>query len=787
MPNAPEPVSKTDSSPSTLNFAASLVIAAILIAALHFGQDVLIPLAIAFLISFALSPLVTKMVRLHVPRPLAVLLVMVIVGGVLGGLGVLLGTQLKGLSTELPTYQTTIKGKIERIKEDFKASGFLEQAMGTVEGVQDSIEPEGQPVPAADAPQKVEVIPPPTSPFETAITWLTPALAPLATAGIVIVFVFLVLLDQGDLRDRLIRLVGGNLHRTTDAMEEAGARISRYLIMQVIVNVSYGVPMALGLWLIGVPGWLLWGALAALMRFIPYVGPMISAIFPLALAFAVDPSWNMVLWTLALILVLELVSNNIVEPMLYGSSTGLSAMSIIAAATFWTALWGPVGLILSTPLTVCLLVLGRNLPQLHFFETLLGSTPVLDIPTRIYQRLLADDPTEAREIVESVVEDDDISAFYNEHGIKVLQLVSDDYHNMSRAEHRLRLANGMDVLLDELREEYPPSPLSEPPRVALLGGKWEIDSIACEMLAHALALQGIPTVQRREAVLTKRHFEKLELEGIDVIVVSYFSNQPDGPARSYCRRLRQFWPGRQIVLALWNAPAELLDKDAISAMGADTVATSIAEVTGRLQRLLSPEEALQAQIAPPPPEDEARVQALVDTQVLDGHAREDLDALAKRAADVFDVRFAVISAINDDQEFIIGQSMELPGRLTRDGTDMITMPRAEAICDHVVSSAEILVVPDTQRDARFMDHPAIQMWSTRFYAGAPLTTPDGHVLGALCLLDTEPRELSEEETALLATLASDVIEVITGDEAPAHKPKPSSGSSSASLGQAVPH
>ena len=231
----------------------------------------------------------------------------------------------------------------------------------------------------------------PPSAFQQAVAWIDAGSGPLANAGIVLVFVVLILLDRLDLRDRLLRLWGGSLHRSTDAMDEAGMRISKYLTMQLVVNVTYGIPMAAGLWFIGVPGALLWGAVAALMRFVPYVGPMISAVFPLALAFAVDPGWSMVLWTLALIVLLEMLSNNVVEPWLYGASTGLSAMSLMVSATFWTALWGPVGLIMSTPLTVCLLVIGRHLPRLRFLDVLLGSQPALDTPTRIYQRLLAGD------------------------------------------------------------------------------------------------------------------------------------------------------------------------------------------------------------------------------------------------------------------------------------------------------------------------------------------------------------------------------------------------------------
>lgn len=768
-----------------VRLAAWLISGAIIIAALSIGKGVLIPLAIAFLISFALSPLVTRLTKWGLSRVLSVCVVMLIVGVFIGGIGLLVGSQARTLSAELPTYQSTIRSKIEKLAEQMQGPGIFDGALQTVDTVQREVSAAVQ---GNDQPstQRVEVVPAPVSPFRTAMEWLVPALAPLATAGIVLVFVFLALLDRGDLRDRLIRLLGGNLHRSTDTIEEAGKRISKYLLMQLLVNVIYAIPLGLGLWLIGVPGWLLWAVLASFMRFIPYVGTFLSAVFPISLAFAVDPGWNMVLYTVALIVVMEAVSGNIIEPMLYGTSTGLSALSLIAAATFWTALWGPVGLILSTPLTVCLLVIGRNLPQLQFLDTLLGATPVLDVPTRIYQRLIANDPDEAIQIVEHEIGHGSVINFYNGPGMEVLRQASDDYLNNARAEHRLRVANGMDALLDDLRESYPAPTAAAPTRVACIGGKWEIDSVACEMLTHALAIEGLPAVQRREGVATARYIEKLDLDGIQVVCLSYFSRDPESAIRSFCRRLRRRWPDLKIVLGLWNASDDLLDPQKVRDMGANEVVTSIEEGVRRVQRILTPEEALQAQIAEAPENDAARVAALEASDILDGHARDDLDALAKRAADVFDVKFAVISAIDAEREFIIGQSMDLPGKLTRDGTDMIVMPRAEAICDHVVASGETLVVDDTLRDPRFADHPAIRLWHTRFYAGAPLVTAEGLVLGALCLLDTEPRKLNLEELNLLDTLAADVVSLITGEEAIDPEPRPEDPAASATVGQAVP-
>ncbi|UIJ71595.1 AI-2E family transporter [Aurantimonas sp. HBX-1] len=752
-----------------VRIAAWLVVVSIIVAALYLGQNVLTPLAIAFLIGFALKPLVTWLTRRGLPRPVSVIVVILTLAMALTAFGFLVASQLATLSAQLPSYQTTIREKVRDVGASIRAPGMFDGVMRTVDSVQQEVETDQ---PEEVPPLRVQTVESEGRPLETALEWLTPALEPLATAGIVIVFLFLVLLDRGDMRDRLIRLLGGNLHQSTDALEDAAKRISKYLLMQVIVNVSYGVPMALGLWFIGVPGWLLWGALAAVLRFIPYLGPLLSSVFPLALAFAVGDGWQMVIWTLALILFLELISNNVVEPLLYGTSTGLSAMSLIAAATFWTALWGPIGLILSTPLTVCLLVLGRGNPQLGFLDTLLGSTPVLDVPTRIYQRLIADKPEDAIEIVDDTIEDDDVVEFYNDHGIEVLRKVSEDYLSNARPEHRQRVFNGMDALLDDLKEEYPPAIApGDAPRIACIGGRWEIDSLACEMLVHALGLAGLPAVQRREGVVSTRYVNNLDLDGIDIICLSYFSREPALSIKAFCRRLRNRWPDKRIVVALWNAPPAILEPGAIASLGADEIVTTVQEAVLRIQRMIAPEKALARPVSDLPENEAARVQALMETHILDGHAREDLNALAKRAAAVFDVKFAVISVMSAAEEYVIGQSIDLAGTKTDDGTDMIILQRDQALCDHAVAEGDLLVVSDTRRDPRFADHPALRLWGTSFYAAAPLKTADGVVLGALSLFDAKPRKLSEEELTLLESMAADVVSAITGEEAVEPEPR----------------
>lgn len=765
-----------------VTIAATLVSAAVIIAALYYGQDILIPLAFAFLIGFALNPPVMWLRRRGLPKVIAIAAVMTVVLVLLAGLFLVLGTQLRSLGEQLPTYQSTIQGKINDLKAQFRAPGMLDSALNAIASLQKEVEA----VQGSEA-QRVEVVSAPGTQLQVALGWLGAALEPLATAGIVLVFVVLALLDRTDLRDRLLRILGGNLHRSTDAIEDAGRRISRYLLMQLVVNTTFAIPLALGLWLIGVPGALLWGVVAAVLRFIPYVGALISAIFPLALAFAVDPGWHMVLWTLALIAGLELVSNNIVEPMLYGTSTGLSAISLIAAATFWTALWGPVGLILSTPLTVCLLVLGKTLPQLQFLDTLLGSVPVLSPAERIYQRLLAGDVDEAIEIAEGEIEALPVVSFYDAVGVAVLRHASDDYGRQATAAHRLRVAEGMEALLEELREDHPATVAAgSAPKVVCIGGKWEIDAIAAQMLAHALDLGGIPAQARRIAHVTTGSVARLDLDGVPLVCLSYFSSEPDSAARQFCRRLRQRWPELKIVVVLWTVPPEKLAGEAGQDTGADEIAASIQETIGRVQRLL-PELAGEPAGAEAPANDVERVAALHGTGYLDETLRDDLDAIARRAADAFDVDVAMISAIDADREIVIGGSRELSG-FGRDEAGRPVLPRRAAICDYVVAGGETLVVADTERDARFTDNPVAKTWGLRFYAGAPLRSSDGFVLGALCILDAQARELDQRERELLEKLAADVVEAISRSEADGTRQRPAEpeAETSATVGQQVP-
>ena len=320
--------------PGTQRFVITGAALALGIAALYYGRSLLMPLAFAALLAFVLDPVVTALRRWRLPQSLAVGLVMTLTIATLGGAAVLLGQQVVVLSQDIPSYQSTIRKKLRDLRPDAGSSRILSDAsrvIGMVEGELNAVREDaaGGATNKARAPTRVLVEPAPPSPLRAILNILSPVLLPLATAGLVAVLAVFLLLQRHEMRDRLVRLIGGDIHQMADALNEAASRVSRFLGAQLLVNIGYGVPMALGLWVIGVPGAVLWGFVSAVLRFVPYLGPAVGALFPLLLAFAVDPGWEMMAWTVALILALELVSNNFVEPLAYGGSTGVSPVAVL--------------------------------------------------------------------------------------------------------------------------------------------------------------------------------------------------------------------------------------------------------------------------------------------------------------------------------------------------------------------------------------------------------------------------------------------------------------------------
>lgn len=618
----------------SLGGAKALGIVAV-VAALYFGQDVLLPLAVAVLLTFALAPVVVWLRKLHVPRVVAVIAVVVAAFAAIILFGAIVAGQLGSLAQNLPLYQRNIEAKVQTIRDADIGESVFEQVSGLLERLGREIqtdEDSGETGTVADEretmrPLPVRVIEPSAQPLQMLQTVVGPLISPLATGGIIVVVVIFMLMKREDLRDRFIRLVGaGDLNRTTAAIQDAGRRVGQYLLMQLVVNVTYAIPIGIGLWIIGVPNALLWALLALVLRFVPYIGPVIATIFPLALALAVDPGWTMLLWTAALFIVLELVSNNIVEPWLYGSRTGLSAMAIIVSAIFWTWLWGPLGLLLSTPLTVCLVVLGRHVPQFEFLDVLLGNEPVLEPHQQLYQRLLAGDPDEATDRAEAFLVDQPLATFYATVAIPALALgETDRSRGVLTDERRQRVAECAADLVDNL-EDYAVADVGEaavaaaaetpeavaegdaateaPPArrrgdsvsVLCAGGRGDLDDAASLMLGQVLATEGASVRAVAHSDLESARLGSLDLDGVDCVVIGFLNASSETHARYMVRRLKRARRALRVGVVFWSSPEDAIaDVKRSAAIGCDFVAHSVADaVAGALASGPAPS------VAPPP-------------------------------------------------------------------------------------------------------------------------------------------------------------------------------------------
>jgi predicted PurR-regulated permease PerM len=593
----------------------SLAVTVVVVAALYFGREIFVPIALAVLLSFALAPLVGWLRRRGVPRTPAVIVVVALAFLGIFAFGVVVAGQVAQLAENLPRYQYNIKEKIRTLRTSAAGGGIFERASEMLEELSAEVEGDaeapaaepGGPSGAGDAaeaePIPVEIRQPEARPLEILQSIVGPLIGPLSTAGIVVVFVVFMLLQREDLRDRLIRLLGpSDLHRSTQALSDAGSRVGRYLLMQLVVNATYGVPVGIGLWIIGVPNPLLWGMLAMILRFVPYVGPIVAAILPLTLAMAVDPGWTMLLWTAALFIVLELVSNNLVEPWLYGSTTGLSPVAIIVAAIFWTWLWGPIGLLLSTPLTVCLVVLGQHLEQFAFLDVLLGSEPVLSPPERLYQRLLAGDPDEATERAEEFLEKGSLVAFYQEVAMPALAMMEHDRARGVLADDRRALvAAGALSLIDNLSEHVDDprapetaegesaagdaaAPAAVTPGFVVLsaGGRGNLDDVAATILAQLVQRHGAGARVTPFEALAAANYGSLDLSGVAMVCVSYLNTDSLAHARYLVRRLRRL-TDLPVLVGFWAMdPEDAAARDLVRATRADFVETRLAEAVERI-------------------------------------------------------------------------------------------------------------------------------------------------------------------------------------------------------------
>jgi predicted PurR-regulated permease PerM len=422
--------------PTGLAFT-NFIILAIVVAALYFTRDILVPIALAGLLSFLLAPLVRRLQGWRVPKALAVMCAVLAALLVAGSLATMVAVEVGQLVNDLPRYQATLGSKIHRLHDAVAGRGVLKNASSMLKNLdrelsaKESSDPPAKETLSRDgergSPIPVEVHQPDPGASETLMAVLAPLAAPFTTTGIVVIFLAFFLFQREDLRNRFIRLAGSNdLERTTAALDDAARRLGRLFATQLVLNAIFGVVIGLGLAVIGVPSAPLWGLLAMILRFIPYIGAMLAAALPLCLAAAVGDDWSMAIWTALLFGVVEPVTANVVEPLVCGRTAGLSPFAIVLAASFWTWLWGPLGLLLSTPLTLCLVVLARHVERLRFIDVMLGDQPALTPQQAAYQRMLTGDPIEAIEQARAFLKEGTVLDYYETILLGALRLAQAD-------------------------------------------------------------------------------------------------------------------------------------------------------------------------------------------------------------------------------------------------------------------------------------------------------------------------------------------------------------------------
>ena len=780
-----------NSAAGTLTGIWAILLMAFVIAVLYVGKQILVPLALAALITFLLAPLVGRLQRL-IGRVAAVLLVVLMLFGLVGGIGWMLTSQVIDLAAKLPDYQANIEAKMRAFRlpaggaftRFTKSLDYIQRELPSAAGAtQPAPHPNGPEhaatplVPAekgrAEQPVSVRLVEPEDRLTRFARGALAALLSPLGTAGLVLLLVIFMLLKREDLRGRFIRLVGhGRISATTHAMDDASQRVARYLSMQLLINTVYGSCIATGLYFLGVPNAVLWGVLAALLRFIPYVGPWLGAALPLLLSLAVSNNWVIPLLTLGMFLALEMINSNAVEPWLYGSSTGVSSIALIVAAVFWSWLWGPLGLVLSTPLTVCLAVMGRHVPKLEFLSVLLSEEQALTPYEECYQRLLAVGLDEASELVEGYLKDNSLTQLYDSVLIPVITAAEMDAQRDALApeERGAILQNIRDIVeevgtrpLPELQVEadqtvaaHMPTPSLAPTcRVLCLPARGQRDELAGAMLSQLLRQQGFEA-ENAAADLGADALVDLAVKiAPEAVAISVVAPSTLIQARHLTARLRDRLPGVRIMVGLWRAADKLANAEQrLRASGGDEIATSLAEAVVQLAKFAAPiaDETAAASL---PKNEEQRLAELESLNLLDSAPDKLFDRITVKMAKVFQVPIVLATFIDRDRQWFKSQ-VGLPEDLARERCT----PRAVSLCGHVVANDSAVVVEDRARDRRFANNPLLKSRGLRFYASVPLRGPSGLPIGSLCLLDTKPRKFSEQERRLLETFADDLSEEI---------------------------
>lgn len=574
-----ERVSGALASSRLLALAAVIVV----VAALYFARDLLIPVSLAALLAFVLTPLAAWLTR-GIGRVAAVVSVVVMACGLLLAVGYLVAVQVGDIATRLPAYRVNIEAKLQSLR-----GGVLQLAQAALHELDDRLRapdtaPAGPVGPPAAPPPTVQMIAPPTSALMGIVSTFVPLLGPLGTGAVVILLMAFLLLERQSLKDRLISLLGrDSAGVSTQVLEDARRHLGRYLLMQAVVNGTHGVCVGVGLWAFGVPNFVLWGMLSTLLRFVPYVGPLVAAAMPITLALAVFAGWTQPLLVIGFFVLLEVVSNNVLEPWLYASSAGMSPLAVVVTATFWTWLWGPPGLVLATPLTICLVVLSRHVPRLGFLTVLLSDLPRLDADLRFHQRLLDVDQEGALAVAaQQLASGETLVQVLDGTIVPALAM-----YEVERLEGRLDarreefVGRAVREIAEELHDASGPAMAvaSDAPVVLCVPARSEGDEIVAELLGHVLGDAGMRTTTLSRAVLASELVLAVEAAHADIVCITALPPLGLAQARYLCKRLRARLPGLRILVGWWHAHGNREQAEARLGAGVDLrVATTFAEV-----------------------------------------------------------------------------------------------------------------------------------------------------------------------------------------------------------------
>jgi predicted PurR-regulated permease PerM len=528
-------------------------------AILFYGQQILIPIVLAILLSLLLAPCVRALQKLRVPKSAAIIGVVCIAFALLFAMTALLATSVTNLASDLPRYESNLREKARSLKFATSGGDTIEKAANVLKDLQTELQQPQQSLTSftSNKPILVEIREPNFGPLDPVISGIAILIHPLTQLGIVILMVVLILFNREDLRNRLVRLAGtGDIHRTTIALDEAGDRLSSLFTTQLLINCLTGAFIGVALAVLGIPGAILWGVLTAVMRFVPYVGVFMSAVFPIIIAAAIGEGWTLALMAAGIILLVEITVGQVLEPLFFGKMTGLSTFAIVASAAFWATLWGPIGLILATPLTVGLLVIGRNIESLKFFDVLLGSEAVLTPDHVFYQRLLASDPIEAAEQADVFLKEDRLDDFLDQVAVPALMLANYDHLRGVLSIERLTvIANSFSETLDEIWVDGDSAAQKDVP-VLLISAHGPLNFAATLAFSALLKTRGVSHQMLPEEVITPGKFPEIDMTNVGFVCLCYLTAPSEAKHNYVLRRISSLVKDARVISVAWSGTAD---------------------------------------------------------------------------------------------------------------------------------------------------------------------------------------------------------------------------------------